>query len=278
MTAPQGEIVWLASYPKSGNTWFRAILSAYLRDGPVILDDLEGEWLRSRPAIDRLVGYDTADMPLDAQLSLLSEVYRAHATAPGTRWLKTHAARLGDPGARLHPEEVTRAAIYVVRDPRDVVVSYASRSAKDLDTVVGWLCDPGYTLAAPSGRRRSLFPEPLGTWSQHVTSWVDADDPPAYVLRYEDMLADPLTAVAGALACAGLRVDPARLRRAMEASRFEVLSEAEGRLGFMQRGLAAPFFRSGTAGVWRTALSAGQASRIVAAHGRVMARLGYAAV
>jgi aryl sulfotransferase len=192
--------------------------------------------------------------------------------------MKTHAARLGNAGARLHPEKVTRAAIYFVRDPRDVVVSYASHIVEDLDTVVGWLCDPEYTLAAPSGRRGPLIPEPLGTWSQHVISWIDADDPPAYVLRYEDMLADPLTPVAGAMECAGLRVDPARLRRATEAARFDVLSEAEGRVGYRPRGSAARFFRSGTAGGWRTALSADQASRIVAAHGQVMARLGYAAV
>ena len=102
-------------------------------------------------------------------------------------FVKTHNAvvRL-DEIATITPE-LTAGAIYVLRDPRDVAVSFADHFALSLDDAVAALCREDYRLPTLG---RNVFSQ-LGSWSQHVASWVDASGLNAHVVRYEDMLAKP---------------------------------------------------------------------------------------
>lgn len=270
---------WLASYPKSGNTWLRTVLRNYVVDGPepVALDDLgTGAIASARGWIDGVLGFPSADLTPEEIDRLRPDVYRWSAEAGATTGHhKIHDAwRLID-GRPLVDGEATAGAVYVVRNPLDVAPSLASHLSCSVDRAIEHMGDPDYTLSRQGRRMRDQVPQRLGTWSGHVEGWLGSGIP-LEVLRYEDMRAEPEAAFARALAFVGLEVEPERLARAVAHSRFERLQAQEAETGFRERpAKASRFFREGRAGGWRETLSDPQVARLVEDHGPVMRRLGY---
>ena len=274
-------IVWLASYPKSGSTWLRAVLTNYLRDDdePASINALIGRPIASdRDAFDEALGLESSDMTRDEVLRyrpLFHEVLADELPAP--TFVKVHDAYLRLPcGAALFPSTATAGVVYQVRNPLDVAVSYAHHRNKPLDDTVQWMNDPAAAESGDPTKGSPRLPEPLTTWSGHVASWLDQDALPLHVARYEDLLADPHAAFGRIVRFAGLEWDGARLARAVDRSAFPHLRAQEAASGFHEKQPTAPsFFRAGQAGAWRTALSTRQIRALVDAHGSVMERLGY---
>ena len=136
-----GNIVWLASYPKSGNTWIRAFLANLVanRSEPVALTDLpkycEDE---ARPDLFGMIaGKPSTELSLDEIIALRPQVHALiAANARGSRFVKTHnfAGAMG--GQPLHNASVTAGAIYVVRNPLDVAISMTHHFGITLDEAV----------------------------------------------------------------------------------------------------------------------------------------------
>jgi len=272
-----GRIVWLASYPKSGNTWLRALLANYLLDTPqpVPLDRL-GKFApaeASRSPYDQFAA--RAGIPLDdrAVYRWRPQVQRMLARrARSFVFVKTHAAlTLVNQVPTIAPE-VTAGAVYVVRNPLDVAVSFSRHMGCALNEGIGAMGSDQTELPIVE----NLVHEYLGGWSDHVKSWLEAPGLSPYLLRYEDLARDPERSFGELTAFLRLPQDPARLKKAVAFSRFEQLAAQEVAAGFAERPAGAErFFRSGKVGAWREALSPEQAERIVATHGPAMRRLGY---
>lgn len=274
-------IVWLASYPKSGNTWLRAMLTHLLagRGERVSVNALVGAAHGSdRHALDDACGITSSEMPASELLpyrALLHRQLAAEHDAP--LFVKTHDryARAAD-GTALFPADASRAVIYLVRNPLDVALSFAHHNRLGLDATIDRMADPAATLNLWPDRISPFLPVDLGDWSGHVASWTGQSDIPLCLLRYEDMLADPGAALARAAAAAGIAATAPQIAAAVDASRFDRLRDQEAAEGFVERPANMPnFFRSGTAGDWQGALDAAQVARIVAAHGTLMAAMGY---
>lgn len=276
-----GSILWLASYPKSGNTWLRALLTNYCHpgDGPASINALIGNRIANdRHRFDELLGVASSDLTAEETLRLRPLFHRLLAEElPRPTFVKTHGAYLRtDDCAPLFPQAATAGAIYLVRNPLDVAVSYAHHENRPVGWALKRLSDATMVL---EGRRRGVLPsipEPLLSWSAHVSSWLDQHDIQVHVLRYEDLHADPFAALAGVVRFAGLAPDAARLRDSVDRSAFDQLRDEEGAVGFDERQPSArSFFRAGRVGNWRQHLSTPQARTVVAANRPAMARLGY---
>lgn len=270
-------LVWLASYPKSGNTWLRAFLANYLLagDGPASFEAMQrvssGDC--SGPSYAELTGRDprVLSLPeyLDARRRHLSRI--GHNGAP-VNLVKTHVANARIGGAWLIPAELTRQAVYLVRHPLDMLVSYADHWGVGLASAAAMIADPKNAIA-PSQRTAAQF---LGTWSAHVDGWVRARDFSVLTLRYEDMLADPEAAFTRVLRHIGAPVDRHVLARAIEAASFPSLVAMEMAGGFPERGPAQErFFRQGRSGQWRESVPDEIADRVIRDHRAVMKRHGY---
>jgi aryl sulfotransferase len=177
-------------------------------------------------------------------------------------------------GRPMFPPELSRGAVYIARDPRDVAVSYADFASVSIDEMIRRMADPTRTIPSRDAWRLPQFSQPLGTWSGHVLSWLNDAGMPLHLVRYEDLLADPAKELANVAVFLGLPCTAAR--EAAISVRFEALRAQEERQGFRELiNTKTRFFRTGQAEGWRAVLSTDQAERIQEAHGGVMARLGY---
>jgi aryl sulfotransferase len=272
--------VWLASYPKSGNTWLRAVVTALQVAGPVSLHALTGGRIASdRATIDDALGLPTSSMTRD-EVELVrprvDEIVAAEATDPLLR--KVHDGWFAGPsGEPIVSTAATRAAVYMVRDPRDVAVSYAHHAGKTLEWACRRLGDPDAAMGDVRNRLDRQVPQRLGTWSEHVRSWVDDAPFPVEVIRFEDCAAAPVATFLRALRAAGFEsVTEHEVGAAVEHASFARLHAAELEGGFRERTAEAPdFFRRGEPGAWRDELPADLATRIERDHAEVMARFGY---
>ncbi|GIJ51756.1 sulfotransferase [Virgisporangium aliadipatigenens] len=269
-------ILWLASYPKSGNTWLRAVLTAARSGADVDLDALAGAAVAaSRDVLEDLLGVPTTDLT-SAEIDRLrpgADDVAAAAARSEPLLRKIHDAFGAEPVISV---AAAHAAVYLVRDPRDVAVSMAHHSGVSFEEAVRRLCVPHATAPLHPARPGKQVRQYFGTWSEHVLGWVDQRRFPVYVLRYEDALADPVPAFAPAVRLAGFDLTDEALAAAVRRADFAVLADLESRSGFRERPPHAErFFRRGRAGGWRDELPAALAERIVDRHGEVMTRFGY---
>ena len=262
MTSLQ-RIVWLASFPKSGNTWTRVFLANYFMP-PDQAPDINSLYRFTTADVrqdffDRVNGGPFVARSFDEWLRMRPKVLRAVAASkPGHHFVKTHSQvrRIGS--VDLVPPEVTAAAIYVMRNPFDLVLSYARHLGEEVDAVITRMANAD----AINGGKTGVL-EYLGRWDGHVASWVDAPGLNPHVMRYEDMVSDTERAFRGLFAFLRVPVDETRLARALHAASFETLQKQERDKGFRERppGMK-QFFASGRAGGWRERLSPSQVARI----------------
>lgn len=273
-----GSFLWLASYPKSGNTWMRAFLATLERGCELEkLNDLGTELtvISRRREMDMCLGLTTGDLSETEVLALQSKFVEMVACSQTTRvFCKVHDAYVRTPsGDWLFPPSLTAGALCIVRDPRDVAVSYAHHSAKSIDHIVTRMAKGQFNRGL--GAWTDIIPYQSRNWSEHVESWIDAPDLRRLVVRYEDMLAEPLATFTRVADFVGLPADHQSVTTAIEATRFERLREREAQEGFKEKMNGDFFFRQGRTGGWRDVLTVAQESRIIADHGRVMRRLDY---
>lgn len=272
---------WLASYPKSGNTWLRLALASVARDGaPVDLSAEEPAFppVSSRRLFDHVLEIDSSNLtPVECERlrPRVFELLARDANAPMIRKVHDswHDTADGEP---LFPPDVTLGVLYLVRDPRDVAVSFAAYMSISIDEAISRMQNPAHTLTPNIGQLHAHMPQRLGRWSDHVQSWVDNRAQRTSLIRYEDLLTDPTRVIADAARFLGWSPSARAIERAVAATRFDVLQRQEALGGFPERTpTARRFFRRGTAGEWRQVLNAEQILRIECTHGDVMRRLGY---
>lgn len=276
-----GNIYWLASYPKSGNTWMRILLTNYLRNAeqPADINHLDGGPIASaRQTFDDNVGVEASDLTQDEIERYRPYVYETLSDAAQEPvFLKVHDAfTLTPEGIPLMSKRATAGVLYLLRNPLDVSVSFAHHSAQPVERAVENMNDPDFAFVDNPHRLHNQLRQRLLTWSHHVTSWVDEPGLRVLVVRYEDMRADPISGFTEVIRFCGLDTDPERIAKAVDFSRFERVKSQEEEHGFGEKmPRAESFFRKGVVGSWREGLSEEQAAQLVAQHGDVMRRFGY---
>lgn len=270
-------INWIASYPKSGNTWVRAIVDRIVHPEQPLDINLLG---RTAPSFARLTQEFLDDHKLQLPAAAPGEV-RRHWTAVQKQiceafehdvFLKTHnvAARFDcgpfpDPGS-------TASAIYVVRDPRDVALSYAYHYKYSLGLAVVALC----TSTAFNIKQQDLGKtELLMSWGEHVYGWTSLKACRLLVLRYEDLLSN----CAACVHEIGRFLERPLARHQVDdivaATSFEQLKHQETEHGFKEAVRPEGFFRVGRAEQWREVADQSVFQPIIDKNRRMMRRYGY---
>jgi hypothetical protein len=257
-------IIWLASYPKSGNTWMRSLLAHYFMP--------KG----AAPDINNLRQFTTGDSRGDFFAAAAGGEYKAQSvedwvqvrgkalrliagSKPNHHFVKTHCQAIEFLGELLIPNEVTAAAIYILRNPFDVALSYARHASTDVDTAIERM-----------GARENIMGSPnhiydvLGRWDEHIDTWVNASGLAVHLVRYEDLLSKPGPTMRQLLQqFLRVKVDAPKLAYAIKSTSFEAMRRQEEKLGFAERPAGmAQFFAKGQAGAWREDMTPAQVARV----------------
>jgi hypothetical protein len=275
-------IVWIASYPKSGNTWARAFLHnlVRLRNGEHNEQDINemarfSTWDLDKKRYSKFLGFEPDNAKHRSEIAATRHAVHQQIadSTQGIVFIKTHNCLVMDRSHSTVNFAVTAGAIYIVRNPLDVAISYAHHAGTTIDQAIEAM---SLTDAESRGQDDTVY-EVIGSWSQHVWSWTRNPHRALHVTRYEDILADPEKAFA-ALA-KHLLLNPTRrhMAKAIERSSFARLQAQESEKGFRERPPTADrnFFREGRAGQWKDVLTQAQVDRIVRDHGDQMGRFGY---
>ncbi len=270
-------IVWLASYPKSGNTWVRAFLQNYLdaSDRPSDINKLDKYFAdESKPNWYKpLVDKPLTDLDLAQICALRPAVHKTiAATRQGSIIVKTHNFLGEYNGLPLHDMSVTAGGVYIVRNPLDVVLSLADHFGLSVDEAILFMNSE--TTGSPTDEANVA--SVLSSWSVHVRSWVDGGGDATCVLRYEDLLAKPAKAFKSLVGFLGFKPNSALLRQAIRFSSFSELRKQENQRGFVERSPNSNrFFRTGRQNQWRNQLTREQVGTLVDEHREVMRRFRY---
>lgn len=273
---------WLASYPKSGNTWVRAFLAAYAFDtqGPIELTQLN-QVSRSESKFDMFTAIAGKSREQLVRLDVDSLRYavqeRLAKTISKKCVIKTHNAYSRSNGFTLICREFTRRALYIIRNPLDIADSLADHANVSIDSAIDWMNDRNHRLGGPNSK---LVMQYVESWSQHVQSWTSQRDFPLLVVRYEDLKSAPKMAFEQIIRFLEWDFDEARLERAISRSDFKSLQNAESQTGFDEKTLVATsgrFFRRGESGAWSKILNAKQIASIIEHHHATMKAFGYPA-
>ena len=275
-------IIWLASYPKSGNTLLRSILASYLfsNDGNLKLDYIYK--IRQFPSIDDF-------QKLNIDLSNEKEVFQNFIEAQKIinkdkkiKFIKTHSslARIND--CNFTDFNNSLGAIYVVRDPRNVVTSFAHHYNLSTDQAVSVMIDPKRWLV----KTDLVYKTFMSSWSINYNSWKQMKNKVLFV-KYEDLLNRKKTTLIkifkflDELGFKNLKLDMAKLNKVIETSDFSTMQKLEKNEDFkegvidQETGKRKTFFRLGPKNDWKQILDNKYKEKIEIVFKKEMTELGY---
>jgi len=225
-------------------------------------------------------GSDIMECPSEIQMltrpMALLRIVRQYEESekPIPLFVKSHSANMFINGMELMPELVTKATIFIVRDPRDVLPSFAKHMGVNLDTGIEWMLEKYRMLNSKHTQTVVNF---LSSWDRHTRSWLNADVHNVLLVQYEDMHRDPVNTFSRILEHSGVTPDRERVKKAIDIVAFDKLKAQETKYGFNESSPHAKhnFFGTGKVGSWQETLTPTQKYRIEKKFGAVMKRLGY---
>lgn len=276
------KIIWLASYPKSGNTWFRLFLTALLGDDRLNINETKTDGIfSSREIFENATDIDSYELTDEEVKELMPQVFNHVATEVEKErlFIKVHDAyTLNSVKQPIIPYEATICALYFIRNPLDLVASLANHNDSSLDDAIKLMNNPIGALSKIKNHANTnkQFKQLLLSWTGHVESWTGKLPFPVMVIRYEDMLNDTLNVFTNAVKFMGIEIAREKIENALNETKFDKLQQQEKIAGFAETiSKNKLFFRKGTAGNWIEELNINQVNLIINKHQITMEKYSY---
>jgi len=178
-------------------------------------------------------------------------------------------------GVELLPMALTNSIIYIVRDPRDIVISLSKHMGLTIDEAINSM---GNKYQVLSDKDRGKMADFISSWNAHVNAFLSCDTHNTLLVKYEELKADPIKIFRKILQHSGILVDEEKLKIAIELTEISNLQKLEKDKGFTEASpkLDSGFFGGGgKSGKWKDELTPMQIRRIERSCGSMMKRLGY---
>jgi len=241
-------ILWLASYPKSGNTYLRTILSAYFfsKNGEFTFDLLKN--IQKFPSLNH---FKSLNVNCNDEKDIFRNYIRAQEDINKKKkqiiFLKTHSSFCKIGGYQFTDQKNTLGAIYVIRDPRNVALSMANYFSCTNEQAVKSILNPEFDLLEDGNKN---FRNYLGTWSFHFNSWKRQNN--VLIIKYEDLVSNPKTQIykvfdfMARLIKSKINIDEPKLTKSIDNTKFQTLKRLEKKIGFAENlGRKNDFFNRG---------------------------------
>jgi len=254
-------IIWLASYPKSGNTYVRSFLSAYYftKNGEFDFELLK--FIEQFPDKQFFNGFiKTKKEASEKWLSIQRELVKSKKI----KFLKTHSAYGSYNNNPFTSSEVSIGSIYIVRDPRNIISSLMNHFSLEKKDAVGMLFDENRGIKSEDNNFATYTF--LSSWSNHFKSWANIKSFKTIIIKYEDLqnnnekvFIDLIKFINGLLNN-NQGIDYQKFKKALDTTNFDFLKKKESEEGFLEaifskeRGKKIPFFNLGFKNSWKNLL------------------------
>ena len=275
------KIIFISSYPKSGNTWLRCLIGALLnkQKGNFSFDNLKYTGLFSRES--NFIHFKNLKYQENGNINFnflsnhwISAQQKINKDNNKIKFFKTHSIRKIY-NKYFTDETVCLGFIYIFRDPRDIAISYTHHCGSDLDVAIK-------TMLYNEKNYSSYYKanELISTWKNHLYSWNHFKTVPSLFIKYEDMLLDTRKILIQIIyflkKIAKLEFhDDDLIKNILKSTSFKNLQEMENSQGFGEATDNNPFFRKGTAEQWQSVLTKDQLNLIENELKIPMHHLGY---
>ena len=180
-------IIWLASYPKSGNTWLRSMIATYFYTNTGEFNFKLLNYIDQFPNYNDFRNYKDTFYKPESTSKYWLDVQRKINEKNKLIFLKTHNALCKIENSVFTDQKNSIGAIYIVRDPRNVVNSILNHfDHKNHQQVLEFMKDEGRCLLYKENNRFLGF-VPLFSWKTHQKSWINNKLFPVLTIRYEDL-------------------------------------------------------------------------------------------
>jgi len=274
-------MVWLSSYPKSGRTWLKIVLESALvnNGGKVDINDLKltSAFTFNRISFDAYFGVPSSDL-YQTEINSLKRKYLLDTfkNVSEQKIILTHDLNEKLPEGLLFPEEITASAIQIVRNPLSIVGSLANYLKLTIDESIDYLNGEFHAKRGRDYLSTTLVRKSECSWSDYVSSWIENKNYPTLVLRYEDLVQDPLKTATMLFDFLNHKIEPQTILDALDNCSFQNLSKSERLIGFNEKpATAQTFFRKGSIDSWKDELNASQVKRVIDVNSVMMEKFGY---
>ena len=275
-------IIWIASYPKSGNTWVRSLLSAYLysNDGIFNFDLLKKiNQFPSKQYFKKFLK-DFKDIKKVSDYWIAAQD-RINLFNDKPIFLKTHSALCTLENNSFTNKNNTKAVIYVVRDPRNLITSLSHHYSMNMEkTYIFIINKQQMTMVSEWGKDDFGIASVLGNWSTHYKSWKNIKFAPTLVVKYEDLLNNTNNTFKSILnflsRLMDIKIDEKKIINTVNSCSFEKLVEKEKNEGFDEAvSSKKKFFYLGKKNNWQNLLNPEVEQKTREAFQKEMKELGY---
>ena len=263
------KIIWIASYPKSGNTFLRFLISSliYSDDGNFDFDIIKNirqfDIYKYFSFVENLNYADSKNLDkLDIISKYWLEAQKKFFNVEKKFIFKTHSANLKVNGYNYTDENRTLGLIYIVRDPRDIVISYSHHTGTSIDYNINKLFDNKVTLLNSKRRIKVI----LSRWDTHIKSW-SLLNVKKYIIKYEDLINNTekhflelIDFIRKDLKIQ-FKLNSKKFNNIIKNTSFKKLQENEKIIGFDEV-YKGKFFRKGLSKQWENILSEDQNIKI----------------
>ena len=270
-------IIWLTSYPKSGNTWLRALLSTYffLKEEEFnfsILDEIPN-FVQSRYFSPLVELNKLKTNPLEITNYWSAAQSRINLSGQ-TQFFKTHNACVSYKDKWFTTKENSSGYVYVVRDPRAIVCSQAVHSNIKIEKSVENLLDKNFI----GYNGEYYLAELTCSWKINYLSWKKRKNFPGIIVKYEDLKDNPEKEFENILLFLQDKIEfklsKEKIKKTVEICNFSNLKNLENKKGFVEA-QNGKFFRKGEKDSWKNELPADLQKKIESNLKEEMQELGY---
>ena len=245
-------IIWIASYPKSGNTWVRSLLSTYLHsnDGNFNFNLLKN--ILKFPSKKYLNYFleDFSDIKKVSKYWIAAQERMKLFNENKSMLLKTHSALCTLENNSFTNKNNTQAVIYVVRDPRNVVTSISNHYSIDIKESYNFISSKTKILSDNKwGSEDFGIIEILGSWSDHYNSWKNIKFAPIIIIKYENLINDTKNSLEKIInflqKFINVKIDDKKILKTVESCNFKNLRKMEESEGFQEAAYSEKLKRKG---------------------------------